>query len=122
MNALAIINKYYSEENELKHILLTHSRSVADKALQIAVKHPELHLDTGIFGRSRPVARHRYFYDRRFRHSVFWHSSIYLSRLFRFRTADERRVSPPCIGLRASHRGRNVITKHHRAGFTDSAS
>ena len=40
MNALAIINKYYSEENELKHILLTHSRSVADKALQIAVKHP----------------------------------------------------------------------------------
>ena len=29
MNALAIINKYYSEENELKHILLTHSRSVA---------------------------------------------------------------------------------------------
>ena len=47
MNALAIINKYYSEENELKHILLTHSRSVADKALQIAVKHPELHLDAG---------------------------------------------------------------------------
>ena len=47
MNALAIINKYYSEENELKHILLTHSRSVADKALQIAVKHPELQLDTG---------------------------------------------------------------------------
>lgn len=49
MNALAIINKYYSEENELKHILLTHSRSVADKALQIAVKHPELHLDTGFW-------------------------------------------------------------------------
>ena len=95
MNALAIINKYYSEENELKHILLTHSRSVADKALQIAVKHPELHLDTG-------------FLD--------------LSRLFRLRTADERRVSPTCIGLRASHRGRNVITKHHRAGFTDSTS
>ena len=47
MDALAIINKYYPEENELKHILLTHSRSVADKALQIAVKHPELHLDTG---------------------------------------------------------------------------
>ena len=47
MDALAIINKYYSEDIELKHILLTHSRSVADKALQIAVKHPELHLDTG---------------------------------------------------------------------------
>ena len=33
MDALAIINKYYPEENELKHILLTHSRAVADKAL-----------------------------------------------------------------------------------------
>ena len=27
MDALAIINKYYPEDNELKHILLTHSRS-----------------------------------------------------------------------------------------------
>lgn len=45
MDALAIINKYYPEENELKHILLTHSRSVADKALWIADRHPELELD-----------------------------------------------------------------------------
>lgn len=45
MDALAIINKYYPEENELKHILLTHSRSVADKALWIADRHPELNLD-----------------------------------------------------------------------------
>ena len=45
MNALNIINKYYPEENELKRILLTHSRSVADKALWIADKHPELNLD-----------------------------------------------------------------------------
>lgn len=45
MDALAIINKYYPEDNELKHILLTHSRSVADKALWIAGKHPELNLD-----------------------------------------------------------------------------
>ena len=29
----------------MKHILLTHSRSVADKALQIAGRHPELGLD-----------------------------------------------------------------------------
>ena len=33
MDALAIINKYYPEDNELKHILLTHSRSVADLSL-----------------------------------------------------------------------------------------
>ena len=45
MDALAIINKYYPEDNELKHILLAHSRSVADKALWIAGKHPELDLD-----------------------------------------------------------------------------
>ena len=45
MDALAIINKYYPEDNELKHILLTHSRSVAEKALWIADRHPELNLD-----------------------------------------------------------------------------
>lgn len=46
MDALAIINKYYPTDNELKRILLTHSRSVADKALDIAARHPELRLDT----------------------------------------------------------------------------
>ena len=45
MDALAIIDKYYPEDNELKHILVTHSRSVADKALWIAETHPELELD-----------------------------------------------------------------------------
>lgn len=45
MDALAIIDNYYPEENELKHILLTHSRSVADKALDIARRHPEWDLD-----------------------------------------------------------------------------
>ena len=45
MNPIDIINKYYPEENELRHILLTHSRSVADKSLWIADRHPELSLD-----------------------------------------------------------------------------
>lgn len=45
MNPLALIDKYYPEDNELKHILLVHSRSVADKALEMARKHPELNLD-----------------------------------------------------------------------------
>lgn len=40
-----IIDKYYPEDNELRHILMTHSRSVADKALRIAAAHPELALD-----------------------------------------------------------------------------
>lgn len=42
MDVYSIINKYYSEENQLKHILLTHSRAVARKALQIVDNHPEL--------------------------------------------------------------------------------
>lgn len=45
MNPLTLIDKFYPEENELKHILLVHSRSVTDKALELARKHPELHLD-----------------------------------------------------------------------------
>ena len=45
MNPYAIIDKYYPLDNELKHILVTHSRSVADKALAMARKHPELQLD-----------------------------------------------------------------------------
>ena len=45
MNPLALIDKYYPDDNELKHILLVHSRSVADKALDMARKHPELNLD-----------------------------------------------------------------------------
>lgn len=31
MNPLDLIDKYYPQDNELKHILLVHSRSVADK-------------------------------------------------------------------------------------------
>ena len=45
MNYQSIIDKYYSEDNELRHILITHSQSVARKALQIVSSHPELQLD-----------------------------------------------------------------------------
>jgi len=45
MNYQAIIDKYYPEDNELRHILLVHSRSVADKALSIVDQHPELNAD-----------------------------------------------------------------------------
>ena len=41
----SIIDKYYPSENELRRILLTHSRSVAAKAMRIADLHPELRLD-----------------------------------------------------------------------------
>lgn len=45
MDYLKIIDKYYPEDNELKRILLTHSRMVANKAIQISKSHPDLHLD-----------------------------------------------------------------------------
>lgn len=45
MDALALINKYYPEDNELRRLLLKHSRCVAGKALWVAGRHPELGLD-----------------------------------------------------------------------------
>ena len=50
MNPFALIDKFYPEDNELKHILLVHSRSVADKALALAQKHPKLNLDLAFIG------------------------------------------------------------------------
>lgn len=41
-----IIDQYYPAETELRRILLTHSQDVANRALSIASRHPELHLDT----------------------------------------------------------------------------
>lgn len=40
-----IIDQYYTEDNQLKQILLIHSQSVARRALQIVSLHPELKLD-----------------------------------------------------------------------------
>lgn len=45
MNYNLLIDKYYPEDNALRHILITHSQSVAQKALQIVSSHPELRLD-----------------------------------------------------------------------------
>lgn len=40
-----IIDKYYPEDNALKQLLLHHSRQVANRALLIAARHPELRAD-----------------------------------------------------------------------------
>ena len=45
MNPLEIIEKYYPVGSEAYRILVTHSRSVADKALAIGKMHPEMSLD-----------------------------------------------------------------------------
>lgn len=38
---LGLIDKYYGKSPELRHVLVTHSRQVADRALQIVDAHPE---------------------------------------------------------------------------------
>ncbi len=46
MNPMELIHRYYADEPALEHILTVHSRQVAQRALQVAVSHPELQLDT----------------------------------------------------------------------------
>lgn len=45
MNYQKIIDKYYTEDDDLKALLLKHSRQVANRCLAICEKHPELWLD-----------------------------------------------------------------------------
>jgi len=45
MNYQAIIEKYYPTDDELRRLLLKHSRQVADRCLSVASRHQELPLD-----------------------------------------------------------------------------
>ena len=45
MDPYALIEKYYGDSPELKHILITHSEQVRDKALLICHAHPQWHAD-----------------------------------------------------------------------------
>lgn len=45
MKAIDYIFKYYPQDNELRRLLLHHSRQVEQRALHIAQQHPELQLD-----------------------------------------------------------------------------
>ena len=45
MDYLSIINKYYPNDDDLRQLLLKHSRQVADRCLKIANKHKELPVD-----------------------------------------------------------------------------
>ena len=44
--AMALLRHFYPEDTPLRRLLLHHSRQVADRALLIAARHPELELDT----------------------------------------------------------------------------
>ena len=41
LDYIKLIDKYYADSPELRHVLLTHSRQVADRALRIVDAHPE---------------------------------------------------------------------------------
>ena len=41
MDYIKLIDKYYADSPELREVLLTHSRQVADRALRIVDAHPE---------------------------------------------------------------------------------
>ena len=45
MNYQQILDKYYTEDDDLRRLLLKHSRQVADRCLLICKNHPELKLD-----------------------------------------------------------------------------
>lgn len=45
MDPLDIIFRYYPEDNALRRLLIHHSRQVAERALAVAHRHPELGLD-----------------------------------------------------------------------------
>ncbi len=45
MDALKLIYKYYTDDDEQRRLLIAHSRKVADRALLIARSHPELNVD-----------------------------------------------------------------------------
>ena len=46
MDYISLLYKYYTEDDDLRRLLLKHSRQVADRCLLIASRHPELQLDT----------------------------------------------------------------------------
>lgn len=45
MDYQAIIDKYYPEDDDLRRLLIKHSRQVADRCIRIATAHPELGFD-----------------------------------------------------------------------------
>ena len=45
MDYLSYIYKYYPEDDDLRRLLLKHSRQVADRCMKIAKKHRELPID-----------------------------------------------------------------------------
>ena len=97
MNPLDIIKKYYPESSEAYHILTVHSRSVADTALEIARRHPELNLDL-----------------------TFIEEAAMLHDIGIFNAGG--RISKACVGVRTAYRDRTFPENDRRTELAGSAS
>ena len=100
----AVIDKYYPLDNELRHILLTHSRSVAHLALALAKQHAELQLDLQFIEEAAML------------HDigiVLCNAPLYLPRPTGCRHASCRRYASPCPRLRTTY-GRWHHARSHR--------
>ena len=53
MNPIEIIDKFYPQDTEQRHILLIHSLSVAQKALKIVDAHPNLPINAALLEKPR---------------------------------------------------------------------
>lgn len=85
MDITALIDKYYANNPPLKHILCVHSRDVADRCLEIAGRHPELHLDLAFLEEAALLHDIGIIHTDAAGYTLFRFSSLYLSRLSRCR-------------------------------------
>ena len=122
MNPIEIIDKFYPQETEQRHILLIHSLSVAQKALKIVDAHPNLPInrsfvreaallhDIGIFLTDAPTIQcfgeHPYI-----AHGYLGDRSFY-----------GKKVLNAMRWLRTSHRSRTDTGRNHRTPASDSPS
>ena len=105
MDPLEIIKKYYPEKSEAYHILTVHSRSVADKALEIARMHPELNLDLTFIEEAAML--HDIGIFKCDAEGIDCHGQApYISWVFRCGINACRRISEACVGVRTAYRNR----------------
>ena len=112
MKPLDIIKKYYPESSDAYRILVTHSRSVADKALALARLHPEMNLDLTFIEEATMLHDIGIFLCNA-GYRLPWGGRLYLSWLSGSRFNAERGVSSPRLSLREAY-GDGAFACHDR--------
>ena len=115
MNPYEMIDKYYSDNATLRHILVVHSEAVAAKALQILDAHPEWQLDREF------VKEAALLHDI----GIFLTDAAgihcYRARLSGCGLDAEGGLSPACAGVRAPH-GSRTFSERYRCTATAHSS